>query len=110
MNMKTLERCLIERINKEVNNIVDTVEDRIQNAVFTAIDNIVAPEIELEIKSLKASSEQDVTSVAANPKCGEHVGINTYFENASGNNNVSNTTQPTTTPISEPVNTSITRQ
>ena len=29
-----------------MSNIVDTVEDRIQNALLTAIDNIVAPKIE----------------------------------------------------------------
>ena len=30
MNVKTLERCFNERIDKEMNNIVDTVEDRVQ--------------------------------------------------------------------------------
>ena len=29
-----------------MNNIVDTVEDRIQNAILTAIDSIVAPKID----------------------------------------------------------------
>ena len=46
VNVKTLERCFNEKIDKEMNNIVDTVEDRIQNAVLTAIDIIVAPKIE----------------------------------------------------------------
>ena len=41
MNVKTLERCFIEGIDKEVSNIVDIVEERIQNAILTAIDNIV---------------------------------------------------------------------
>ena len=31
-------------------NIVDTVEDRIQNATLTAIDSYVTPEIELAIR------------------------------------------------------------
>ena len=31
MSVKTLERCFIGRIDRERNNIVDTVEDRIQN-------------------------------------------------------------------------------
>ena len=43
MSVKTLERCFNGRIDRERNNIVDTVEDRIQNAILTAIDNIVAP-------------------------------------------------------------------
>ena len=88
VNVKTLETCFIERIEKEMSNIVDTVEDRIQNEVLTAIDNIVAPKIELAIRSINASSGRDVTSVNANSEHGEHVGINASFENASGNNNI----------------------
>ena len=87
MNVKTLERCFNERIDREVSNIVDTVEDRIQNAILTAIDDIVAPKIEFAIRALNASSGRDATSVSANSERREHVGINTSFENASGNNN-----------------------
>ena len=50
MNVKTPERCFKERIDREMSNIVDTVEDRIQIAILTAIDNIVAPKIELAIR------------------------------------------------------------
>ena len=42
MTVKTLERCFNERIDREMSNIVDTVEDRIQNAILTALENIVA--------------------------------------------------------------------
>ena len=45
LNVKTLERCFNEGIDRELNNIVETVEDRIQNAILSAIDNIVAPKI-----------------------------------------------------------------
>ena len=86
MSMKTLERCFNERIDREMSNIVDTVEDRIQNAILTAIENIVAPKIELAIRSKNASSEQDATSVSANLERKERVGINASFENASENN------------------------
>ena len=41
MNVKTLERCFNERIDKEMSNIVDTVEDRIQKAILTAIKKIL---------------------------------------------------------------------
>ena len=88
VNVKTLERCFNEKIDKEMSNIVDTVEDRIQNAILTAIGSIVAPEIELAIRSIKASSGQDATSITANSERWKHVGINVSFENASGNNNV----------------------
>ena len=87
LNMKTLERCFNERIDREMSNVVDTVEDRIQNAILNAIDNIVAPKFELAIRSINASSGRDVTSVSANSERREHVGINASFENASENNN-----------------------
>ena len=87
VKVKILERCFIERVDREMSNFVDTVEGRIQNAIWTAIDNIVAPKIEIAIRSKHASSGQDVTSVTANSERGEHVGINSSFENASENNN-----------------------
>ena len=88
MNVKTLERCFNEGIDRELSNMVDTVEDRIENAIYTAIDNIVAPKIESAIKSINASSGRDATTVNANSERGEHVGISASFENASENNNV----------------------
>ena len=70
-----------------MSSIIDTVEDRIQNAILTAIDNIVAPKIELAIRSINASSGRDMTSLTENSERREQVGINDSFENASGNNN-----------------------
>ena len=87
-NVETLERCFNERKDREMSNFVNTVEDRIQNAILTAIDSIVAPNIELAIRSINASSGKDATSVAANSERGKHVGISAAFENAPGNNNV----------------------
>ena len=37
MSVKTLERCFNERIDREMSNIIVTVEDRIQNAILTAL-------------------------------------------------------------------------
>ena len=71
-----------------MSNIVDTVEDRIQNAILTTIDNLVAPKIELSNRSINASSGRDATSVEANSERGELVGINASFENVSGNNHL----------------------
>ena len=71
-----------------MSNIVDTVEDRIQNAILTAFVNIVAPKNELAIRSINASSGPDVSSVIANSERGERAGINASFENASENNNI----------------------
>ena len=56
VNVKTLERSFNEKIDREMSNFADTVEDRIQNAILTAIDSIVGPKIELANRSLNASS------------------------------------------------------
>ena len=58
----------------------------IQNAILTAIENIVTTKIELAIRSINASSGRDATSVSANSECRERVGIIASFENASKNN------------------------
>ena len=68
-------------------NISDTVEDRIQNAIFTAIDNIITPKIELALRSINASPGQDATSVMASSERGEHIRITAPFENVSERNN-----------------------
>ena len=68
-------------------NIFDTIEDRIQNAILTAIDSIFAPKIELAIMSMNASSGRDATSVTARSERGEHIGITALFENVSKRNN-----------------------
>ena len=86
LNAKALERCFNERIDREMSNIVDTVEDRIQNAILVAIDNIVAPKIELAIRSINASSGQDATSVSGNSERRDHERMNASFGSASENN------------------------
>ena len=88
VNVKTLEKWINERIDREMYNIVDTVEYRNQNAILTAFDSIVAPKIELAIRSINASTGRDATSVTANSECAELIGITAPFENASENNNV----------------------
>ena len=50
MDVKTLERCFDKKSDREVGNFTDTVEDRIQKAILTALDSIVAPKIELAIR------------------------------------------------------------
>ena len=86
--VKTLGRCFNERIDREMSNIVDTVEVRIQNAILAAIYSFVAPMIELEIRSKKASSGQDATNVTTNSERGQHVGMKASSEDESRNKNV----------------------
>ena len=85
INLRTFERCFNEKIDREMKNFVDTVENRIRNAIWTAIDNIIAPKIELAIRSTNASSGRDVASVSVNSELWEHVQIIALFENASRN-------------------------
>ena len=68
-------------------NIVETVKDKIQNAVLTAIDSINTSKNELAIRSKNASSRRDSSSVMANSERGEHIGITAPFENLSERNN-----------------------
>ena len=91
VNVKTLERCFSEMIDREMSTIVDMIENRIQNAILTAIDSIVAPKSELLIRPKNASSGQDSTSVTASLKCAQHVRNTALFENASDNKNVLHT-------------------
>ena len=75
VNVKTLEKFFNERIDWEMSNIVDTVENR--------IDSIVAPKIELAIRSINASSGRDATTVMAKSERGQHIGITALLENVS---------------------------
>ena len=79
MSVKTLERCFNERIDREMTIIVDTVEDRIQNAILAAFDNVVTAKIELAIRSINASSGRVASSVSANSECREHVWMSASF-------------------------------
>ena len=86
MNLKFLENCFNEGIDREMSNIVDTVEDRIQNTILTAIENIIAPKIELVVRLVNASSRRDMASRITESEREERVGMTAPFENASGNN------------------------
>ena len=81
MNVQTLDRCLTDRIDREMGNFVDRVEDGIRNAILTAIDNVITMRIELAVRSINASSGRSATSVTANSELGKHTGIAISFEN-----------------------------
>ena len=87
MKVKTLERCFIEKIDREMGNTVDTVEDQIHNAILTAIYSIITTKVELANMSKNASSGRDATSVVASSEREEHIGIIATFENVSERHN-----------------------
>ena len=67
---------------------VETVENRMQNALLTAIDNNITLKVELVVRSINASSGRDATSIRADSERGERTGLTASFENVSENNNV----------------------
>ena len=83
VKVKILERCFKGKIDKEMSNSVDTVENKIQKATLTAIDSSITPKSELTIRSIKMSSGRDAPSVMANSERGKHIGITAPFEKVS---------------------------
>ena len=75
VNVKTFKSCFSEKIDSDMGNIVDTAEERIQNAFFTAITSILTPKMDKAIRSINAYSAQDATSVIVNSEQREHLGI-----------------------------------
>ena len=63
VQLRTLKRCFNRRSDMEIDNFVDTIKDRIQSVILTAIVIIFIPNIDLAFKSTNASSEQDSASV-----------------------------------------------
>ena len=87
MRIEFFDRCFNERIDREMGNIVATVEDRIQHAILTPIYNIISPMVELAVVSKNASPGRDAASVMASLEHGERIRIRAPFRNASERNN-----------------------
>ena len=83
VKVKTLERCFNEKIDREIGNIVETVEDRIHNAILTAIDNFSSLKTELAIRSINVSSGRDATSVMATSERVKRIGFTAPLEKLS---------------------------
>ena len=56
VDMHTLEENIVSKVRSEVDNVLTTVETRVEDAVLTAIENLVIPRMELAIKSANAFS------------------------------------------------------
>ena len=67
MDMHTLEENFVSKVRSEVDNGMTTVETRIQDAVFTAIENLVVPRVELAMKSANVSSGRSVDGNVLEP-------------------------------------------
>ena len=87
VNLQTSERCFNESIDRELVNLVDTVEDTIQNAILTAMDIIIIPRVELALRPMNVSFRQNAAIVMGSSEREEHKVISASFENVSERNN-----------------------
>ena len=86
LDVQTLGISLTDKIFRQTGNFAETVEDRIQSAFSTAMNNFVITRIWSAVRSLNASSGQDVASIVAISERGEQIGITVSFENLSDKN------------------------
>ena len=60
VDIHTLERNIANKVRSEVDNVMISVKSTVQDAVLTAIENLVIPRVELAMKSVTASSGRGV--------------------------------------------------
>ena len=67
VDVQTAEESIVSKVGSEVDNVVTSVETRVQDAVVTAIENLVIPRVELAMKSANAYSERSVDGKILEP-------------------------------------------
>ena len=67
VDMHTRENNIVNKVRCEVDNLMTSVETRVQDAVLTAMENLVNPRVELAMKSVNASSGRGVSNVVMDP-------------------------------------------
>ena len=55
---EVVERKISDRSGKVINSVVKAVEIRVHEAIWTAMDNIVIPRVEMAVRSITGSSER----------------------------------------------------
>ena len=55
VSVHTLEEKIVSGVQGEVDNVMTSFETRLQDAVLTAIENLVIPRVELAMESTTAS-------------------------------------------------------
>ena len=65
--MHTVEENIFSKVRSEVVSVMTTVETRLQDAVLTAIENLVIPGVELAMKSANAFSGRSVDGNVLDP-------------------------------------------
>ena len=64
VDMNTVEDNFVSKVRSEVDNVLTTVETRVQDAVLTAIENLVIPRVESAMKSTNEYSGRSFDSNA----------------------------------------------
>ena len=67
MDIHTLEKNIADKVRREVDEVITLVEIRVQDAVLTAMENLVICRVELAMKSVDASSGRGMDSVVLDP-------------------------------------------
>ena len=67
VDMHTLEKNIVCKVRNEVDNVMTTVETRVQDVVLTAIENLMIPRVKLAMKSTNASSGRSVDGNVLDP-------------------------------------------
>ena len=67
IDVHTLEENIVSKVRSEVDNVMTPVGTRVQDAVLTAIENLVIPRVELAMNSANARSERSADSNVLEP-------------------------------------------
>ena len=86
-NIQILVKSFTYGTFEEVDNVFDTVENRIRHTILTAMDRIFVPKIELAVWWKNASSHWDVASVMAVSEREEQSETKALIVHASNRNN-----------------------
>ena len=67
VDVHTLEENIVGKVRSEVDNVITSVETRVQDVVLTAIEDLVIPRVELAMKSANAPSRRSVDGNVLEP-------------------------------------------
>ena len=62
VDVHTFEENIVSKVRSEVDNVMTSVKTRVQDAVFTAIENLVVLTVEMAMKSANSPSGRSVDS------------------------------------------------
>ena len=74
VDLHTLERSIAGTVRSEVENVMSSVQTRVQDAILTATESLVIPRVEVAMRSVNASSG-DANSVVPDPEQKDVLGI-----------------------------------